>query len=101
LIQFTSVLYALDIAGLLFVLFVLYRLAIKSAKASSREIANYYLPTSDGLILSAILFAVSILPIFWTTRLFGLQLRFDLWIAALLFGQVSRKISRYVRDIKI
>ena len=100
LLPFTTTLYALDIAGLLFVLFILYRIGIKSQKGSDRKVANYYLPTSDGLILSAILFAVSALPILWDVSIFGFRVRYALWIAALILGQVFRRASRYARRVK-
>jgi|GEM_PF-5490410 len=64
LVNLTSALYALNIAGLFIVLYIFYRIGIKSGRDSDKEIADYYKPLSNSLLLSGIIFGVSALPFF-------------------------------------
>jgi uncharacterized membrane protein len=91
----TSILFALDISALLFVLFLFYRIGIHSNKASDKEIKTYYKPTSIALLIGASLYLFSAIPIFGGIDIFaGLSLRSVIWVIALLQGGVLRKISR-------
>ena len=97
LVNFTSILYALDVAGLLIVLSIFYKIGIWSHKTENPEIKDYYGPVGNALLFSGILFLVSALPIFWGINVFGFQLRFVIWIVALILGNSLRNLDRYIR----
>jgi uncharacterized membrane protein len=84
MLPFTSTLFALDIAGMMFVLGSLYSIAIKDYKAGDNRVIRYYNYRRNGLLLTGVVFLASLLPIFWNTSLFGYKLRFVIWALALL-----------------
>lgn len=98
LLNITSILYAFDLAGLLFVLYAFYRIGIKSHKDLSKEIKDYYKPTMDALLISGIIIGISAPPIFWAISLFGvIKLRFVIWFISILLGPAMRRTSRSFR----
>jgi len=95
LLNLTSILYALDIAGLLLVLYAFYKIAIRSHKGAKKEILDYYKPVGDSLLIGGIIFGISALPIFWSISIFGvLKLRFVIWFIPLILGTILRRILR-------
>ena len=79
-----SVYYALDIAGMNLILaYFSHILTIEERNLIPRELTHHFKMTRNILIVSALIFLISDLPIFWEIFVLGLPLRIVLWILAL------------------
>ena len=85
LLGFTSVLFAMDIAGTMFVLGAFYTIGIKDHKEANRETLRRYAYARNGLFATAIIFMVSALP------MFSIEMRYVVWIVSLGVGLMFRR----------
>jgi hypothetical protein len=89
LLNMASILYALDMTGLMVILALFTReLALEERKLVPKESLGQYRRFRDVLLISAALFAVTVLPLFWTTKLFGQPIRFYFWFIPLVISSV-------------
>jgi len=87
LLNTASILYALDMTGLMLILalFTL-QLAREEKGLVRKESLGRYKRVRNLLFIAAALFAITTLPLFWTTRLFGQPIRFYFWFIPLVIS---------------
>ena len=91
LLDYASILYALDMTGLMFILALFTQeLAKEERGLIPKDSLADYKRVRDGLFISAFLFAITILPIFWVFKLQDLPLRFYFWIIPLAISSIRR-----------
>ena len=90
LLAFTSQIYALDLTGLNGILGLFAQMLTKKEKVIKPELIGGYTWLRNTQFLSAGLFALSALPIFWSWMIEGTPLRFYLWYAILVSIWISR-----------
>ena len=91
LLDYASILYALDMTGLMFILALFTQeLAKEERGLIPKDSLTDYKRVRDGLFMSALLFAITILPIFWAFKLQDLPLRFYFWIIPLALSSIRR-----------
>ena len=89
--EFASVLYALDLAGLMMILALLTHLITSEERGLiKRELIGEHKLIRNINILSAALFLISLIPVFWSWTFDGTPLRFYLWGAPLVITWTSR-----------
>jgi uncharacterized membrane protein len=89
LLNTASMIYALDMTGLMVILALFtQQLAREERGLVPREATTRYKRFRDVLLISAALFAVTILPPFWTTRLMGQPIRFYFWFIPLVISSI-------------
>jgi uncharacterized membrane protein len=90
-----SVAYALDMAGLMAILALFtHELTIEEKKLVPQDALGNYRRVRNSLFLAAVIFGVTILPIFWTIRVLDTPLRFYLWFVPLIVASIRRVTSR-------
>lgn len=95
LLDIASVSYALDMAGLMAILALFTNeLTIEERKLLPQDILGKYKRIRNSLFVSAIIFALTILPIFWTWRIQNTPLRFYLWFIPLILSPLRRVSER-------
>jgi uncharacterized membrane protein len=95
LLDYTSILFALDMAGLMAILaFFTHQLAIEEKKLISPELLWKYKRTRNFLFLSAGLFVLTLLPQFWSWKFQDTPLRFYFWFAPLAVSWIRRISER-------
>ena len=95
LVDAASTAYALDMAGLMTILALFtHQLSLEERKLLSQDSIAKYKHIRDILLVSAALFAVTILPIFWTLTLRGTPPRFYFWAAPLVLSSIRRVSER-------
>lgn len=94
LLDTASIVYAVGLAGLMAIqaLFT-QQLAQEERKLLPHDIINKYKLIRDSFLVSAVLFAVTILPVFWTWRILNTPLRFYWWFLPLVVSSLMR-VSR-------
>ena len=84
-----STLYALDMTGLVLILALFtHQLAREERGLVPKEAMARYKRVRNTLFVSAALFAVTILPIFWSLTLWGLPIRFYFWFIPLVLSSI-------------
>jgi len=79
-----STYYALDMTGLMFILALFtHELAREERGLVPKESLAMYRRVRDVLFLSAALFLITVLPIFWNIKLYGQPIRFIFWFVPL------------------
>jgi uncharacterized membrane protein len=92
-LNLASVLYALDMTGLMIILGLFaHELAREERGLVPKEYILGYKRVRNFIFLSAVLFAITILPIFWFVRLYGQPIRFYFWFIP-LFVSFGRRLS--------
>lgn len=92
---FASGAYALDLAGLTFILGLFaHQLTIEDRKLVKPELVGQYRRIRDTQYLASLLFAVTALPPFWSWEILGTRARFFLWYAILVLTWISRLSGR-------
>jgi len=85
-----STLYALDMTGLMFILALFTQELAKEEKGLvPKESLIRYKRVRDVLFVSAALFAITIVPLFWTTKMFDQPIRFFFWFIPLILSCVE------------
>ena len=100
LLNTASTLYALDMTGLMLILALFTRQLAKEEKSlvPKTELGKFK-RVRDTLLISAALFAISILPIFWTTQLYGQPLRFYFWVIPLILSSITPIFERRLQSL--
>ena len=89
LLDSASILYALDMAGLVTIIALFTNeLAREESGLVPKEALAKYKRVRNTLLVSAALFLVTILPIFWSIKLFGLPIRFYFWFIPLILSSI-------------
>ena len=92
--QYASVLYALDLGGLMTILALFTHLTtIEERGLIKRELIGEHKQLRNINILCAAFFLISLLPVFWSWTFNGTPLRFYLWGAPLVLVWISRTIE--------
>ena len=92
-LNYSSILYALDMTGLMIILGLFtHELAREERGLVAKDFITAYKRVRNTIFLSAALFAISILPVFWIIRLYGQPIRFYFWFVP-LFLSFGRRIS--------
>jgi uncharacterized membrane protein len=95
LLDYASILYAVDMAGLMLILALFTQeLAREEKELVPKEAMRQYARVRDILFVSAALFAVTALPFFWSLKIQGLPIRFYLWFLPLALSSI-RRVSAY------
>jgi len=86
-LNLASTLYALDMMGLMLILALFtHQLAKEEKGLVPKESMRQFKRVGNTLYLSAALFAISILPIFWWLKLYGQPIRFYFWFIPLILS---------------
>jgi uncharacterized membrane protein len=89
--EYASVLYALDLAGLMMILALFtHALASEGRGLVKRELISQEKSARNLLFVSVALFLISLAPVFWVWTYYGEPIRYYMWIAPLVLGWVSR-----------
>ena len=89
--EFESVLYALDLFGLISIeAFFSHVLTIEERKLVARALIHKQRIRRNGFIISALLFLISALPQFWVWRFEGIPVRILLWYCVLVVLWVTQ-----------
>jgi len=96
LLDYASILYAIDMAAMMFILAILtHQLTIEGKGLVPSDSLSRYRRLRDYSVLWGGLFLLTILPQFWTIQFLGTPLRFYFWvvplIASIVFG--TRRLS--------
>ena len=87
LLNTASIGYALDMTGLMMILALFtHELTREERGLVPKESLARYKRLRDVLLISAILFGVTVLPIFWTIKFFGQPIRFYFWFVPLVIS---------------
>jgi uncharacterized membrane protein len=94
-LYYGSILYALDMAGLMLILALFTdQLAREEKELVPKQSLRRFKRVRDILYLSAALFVITILPIFWTVKLWGQPVRFYFWFVPLVLSSIMRISER-------
>jgi hypothetical protein len=95
LLNLASVLYALDMAGLMLVLALFtHRLVGEEKELVPKKSLSKFRLVRNALFVSAALFAVTILPQFWTVTIMNQPLRFWFWFFPLILSAITPTFER-------
>jgi hypothetical protein len=87
-----SLLFALDIGGMTLMLGLFCsEIATKDRKLVPADLIGSFRAERNRWFLSAALFFVSAIPIFWSIQIYGTQVRFWIWIVALVLAAAQRR----------
>ena len=99
LLDAASIAYALDMAGLMAILALFtHQLSIEERRLLPHELLAKYRRTRDVLFISAAVFAVTIVPVFWTWRFLNTPTRFYLWFVPLVLSSLTRVSEKHPRN---
>jgi uncharacterized membrane protein len=88
----TTALYAADMGSLfLIIAYFTHELTIEERGLIPKELLRSYRLQRNTTIASAALFLVSIIPVFWSLLVFGLQARFILWMGTFVVWIIRRE----------
>jgi uncharacterized membrane protein len=95
--QNVSAYYALDIGCMNLILgYFVYQMTVEKNKLIPKELFQKYRVSTGVTIAQGILFLISAVPVFWTVRLGGVELRFILWILSFPLAWPSR-LSEHIK----
>jgi uncharacterized membrane protein len=91
----TTTLYAVDMGSLFLILaYFSHELASEERKLIPKELLRSYKLLRNSTVVTAALFLVSILPVFWSYSVSHLPVRFIIWIVVFTVSPVRREIER-------
>ena len=100
LLNYASMLYALDMTGLMMILALFtHQLAQEEKGLLPKESLAKYKRVRNTLFISAALFIITILPIFWTFKPLNVPLRFYFWFIPLVLSSVRHVPGRGVFSV--
>jgi len=95
LLDSASILYALDMAGLVTIIALFTNeLTREEGGLIPKEALARYKRVRNTLFVSAVLFLVTILPIFWSLKLWDLPIRFYFWFIPLILSSIRHVPAR-------
>ena len=90
-VEYASLLYAVNMAGLICILaFFTNEVAKEEKQLISPELIEPFKKTRNIMLASAIFFLITMAPQLWTLRIFGLPIRFLLWLIPLFVFYAAR-----------
>jgi len=100
-IEYASVLFALDIAGLMAIMaFFTHILTVEEKKLVSLELIQKYRVLRNSFFIAAGLFFISILPQFWTWSIKGTPFRFYFWLVPIGIFWIRRFLEKEKNEIE-
>ncbi len=97
LLNAASVAFALDMAGLMAILALFtHQLTVEEKGLIPKSLLSNYKRIQISRLIAALLFALTILPIFWSLRIQNIPLRFYLWFVSLIITQTTRVTDRTI-----
>ena len=94
-LNLASILYALDMTGLMLILGLFsHQLAREEKGLMPKDLMAVFRRVRNILFVSSALFAVTVLPIFWVSRLYGQPIRFCFWFIPLFLSFGIRVSNR-------
>jgi len=102
MLAFASQIYALDLTGLTLILGLFAQMLTRKEEAIQPELISGYILLRNTQFVSAALFGLSALPIFWSWMIEGTPLRFYLWYAILASLWIIRGLQHllFLRRIR-
>jgi len=98
-LNFASMLYALNMTGLMSILALFtHQLASEERGLLPKHSLARYKRVRNILFISGALFAITILPVFWTFKLQDLPIRFYFWFIPLVLSSVMRVSERRFQE---
>lgn len=95
LLDYASILYALDMTGLVTIIALFtHQLAREEKGLVPKESLAKYKRVRNTLFISAALFLVTVLPIFWSVKLLDLPIRFYFWFIPLILSSIRHVPQR-------
>jgi len=95
LLNAASVAFALDMAGLMAILALFtHQLTVEEKGLIHKSLLSNYKRIQISRLIAALLFALTILPIFWTLTIQNIPLRFYLWFVSLIITQTTLVTNR-------
>ena len=95
----TTSLYAADMAGIFLVMaYFLHELTKEEKKLLPGRLLRSYRLMTYGTIATAALFLASILPIFWSVSVLGIQTRFIAWMGTFVVMVIRRSVEGRAKD---
>jgi uncharacterized membrane protein len=90
----TTALYAADMGSMfLIIAYFTHELTIEERKLIPKGLLRSYRLQRNATVVSAALFLVSILPVFWSLTVFGFQVRFILWMGVFVVWIARRELE--------
>jgi len=100
LLNTASTLYALDMTGLMLILALFTRQLSKEEKGLvPKDAMVKFKRVRDTLLISAALFAITVLPPFWNIRLYDQPLRFFFWVVPLILSSATPILERRLQSL--
>ena len=94
-VEYASVFYAADMGALVVILaFFIHEIAIEEKKLIAAELTKPYRNVRNSMVLSALLFLLTMAPQFWSWRIQDVPLRFYLWLIPIAIFWVGRLPER-------
>ena len=98
LLNLASVLYALDMTGLMLVLALFtHRLVAEEEELVPKASLSKFRLVRNTLFVSAVLFAITMLPQFWSATVMNQPLRFYFWFIPLMLSAITPIFERNVK----
>jgi uncharacterized membrane protein len=105
IVEYASVFFAADMAALVVILaFFIHELAVEEKQLIAAELMMPYKGVRSAMILSALLFLITIAPQFWQWGIQNVPLRFFLWLIPIAIFWIGRlpeepsKLRTPIRD---
>jgi uncharacterized membrane protein len=90
-VEYASVLFAADMAALVVILaFFIHELAAEEKQLIAAELIEPYRGVRNSMVLSALLFLLTMAPQFWQWRIQSVPLRFYLWLIPIIMFWIGR-----------
>ena len=97
----TTALYAVDMGSIfLIIAYFTHELTIEEKKLIPKELLTSYRLQRNTTLVSAGLFLFSTFPIFWGFVVYGLQVRFMIWMGTFLVWIIRRRMEKRTRTFK-
>jgi uncharacterized membrane protein len=91
LLNAASIAYALDMAGLMAILALFtHQLTIEEKKLLPANLLAKYKRTKAIMFASAVLFAITIAPMFWSLKIMSIPSRFFIWFVPLALSSIKQ-----------
>jgi hypothetical protein len=98
-LYYASILYALDMTGLMLILALFtHQLAQEEKGLLPKESLDTFRVFRNTLFVSAALFAITVLPVFWVFKVWGQPIRFYFWFIPLVLSSVRHVTGRQHQD---
>jgi hypothetical protein len=90
-VEYASVLFAADMAALVLILaFFIHELAVEEKQLIATELMEPYRRVRNFMVLSTLLFLLTMAPQFWQWRVQNVPLRFYLWLIPIAVFWIGR-----------